>query len=232
MKRRRVKLYRVLLPKVLFWMVIALVVVVLFRACKREEPVEVSPPMNTTFELTPPPEVDSSEASYTIKPSTTMTQEEAEEALVQAVLNVDHVAGMSIDCGNITYLDLLLLSRLIAAETGPEWPDSPAMAVGEVALNRVASPEFPDTLEEVLYQKGQYEPVLKESWVDLRPTEHTIRLALRLLKGERVLNDPRVVFQCLTEIPTKTIMTYYDVNLDTTTYFCWTHYPELYEKED
>lgn len=227
-RKNRVKWYKRDLPSVVFWLVILWILTcgaAKIHALQNQQAVPADPtPVETVV----------AGVSYTITPvpvateAPVMTQEEAEEALVQAVLSVDHVAGMAIDCNGITYLDLLLLSRLIAAETGPEWPDSPAMAVGEVALNRVASPEFPDTLEEVLYQKGQYEPVLKESWADLRPTEHTIRLALRLLKGERVLNDPRVVFQCLTEIPTKTIMTYYDVNLDTTTYFCWTNHPELY----
>jgi len=214
MKRRRVKLYRVLLPKVLFWMVIALVVVVLFRSCKREEPVEVSPPVNTTFELTPPPEVDSSD-----------------ESLIQAVVACDTETGMKMT-NEISYTDLLNLSRIMAAESGENWPDWAIMAIGEVVMNRVASPEFPDTITEVLYQKGQYEPVYKNSWSQLRPDERTVRLAFDLLKGERVLNDPTIVFQALFEQGSSTATTYGDVALNNTTYFCRSNYPELYEKED
>ena len=53
--------------------------------------------------------------------------------------------------------ELLLLARLIHSEAGSEWlTDELRMCVGEVVLNRVASPEFPNTLEEVLAEEGQY----------------------------------------------------------------------------
>ena len=53
--------------------------------------------------------------------------------------------------------DLLLLSRLIDAMAGSDWlTEDFRLCVGEVVLNRVASPEFPNTLREVVYQRGQY----------------------------------------------------------------------------
>lgn len=211
---RRVKLSRILLPKVLFWGIIVLVFLVLFRACKREEPIEVSPMVNTTFEITPPPEVDSSD-----------------ESLIQAVISCDTETGMRMT-NEVSYTDLLNLSRIMAAESGPDWPDYFIMAIGEVVLNRVASPEFPDTITEVLYQSGQYEPILKNSWVDIRPDERTVRLAFDLLKGERALNDPSVVFQALFEQGSSVATSYGDDDLNNTTYFCRSNYPELYEKEE
>ena len=50
--------------------------------------------------------------------------------------------------------ELLLLARLIQTEAGDSrLPEAWRLCVGEVALNRVASPEFPDTLPEVLAQE-------------------------------------------------------------------------------
>ena len=57
----------------------------------------------------------------------------------------------------ISFAELWLLSRVIDAMAGSDWlTDDFRMCVGEVVLNRVASPEFPDTLYDVVYQKGQY----------------------------------------------------------------------------
>lgn len=50
-----------------------------------------------------------------------------------------------------------LLARLINAEAGSELCcDEMKRLVGVVALNRVKSSEFPNTLEEVIYEQGQY----------------------------------------------------------------------------
>ncbi len=48
-----------------------------------------------------------------------------------------------------------LLARLIYAE-GNTLGETGMAYIGSVALNRVASEHFPDTLEEVVYQAGQY----------------------------------------------------------------------------
>ena len=57
----------------------------------------------------------------------------------------------------IAFEDLFLLAKIITSEAGSErLSDEWRMCVGEVVLNRVASPEFPDTVEEVILQEGQY----------------------------------------------------------------------------
>ena len=66
------------------------------------------------------------------------------------------------------------------------------MAVGEVVLNRVASPEFPNSIAAVISQPRQYGNLAYSS---LRPSARCAGLAVRLLEGERVLGEPSVVYQ-------------------------------------
>lgn len=95
-----------------------------------------------------------------------------------------------------SYEDLLILSKIIEAEAGMNWLDDYIrMCVGEVVLNRVASVEFPDTIIEVVFEKGQYHHVKYGLFDEIVPTEKSINVALRLLNGERVINDKSVVFQ-------------------------------------
>ena len=124
--------------------------------------------------------------------------------------------------------DLFLLSRLIYAEAGCEWlSDEWKMAVGEVVLNRVASPEFPDTLEAVLSQPGQYYGVGSRYFNSLLPSERCAGLACRLLQGERVLNDPSVVFQANVVQGSGIHTVLYDPYLGLT-YLCYSSHPYLY----
>jgi N-acetylmuramoyl-L-alanine amidase len=51
-----------------------------------------------------------------------------------------------------------LLARLIEAEAKGE-PYAGKVAVGYVVLNRVTSPDFPNSIKEVIYQSGQFTPV-------------------------------------------------------------------------
>lgn len=128
--------------------------------------------------------------------------------------------------------DVRLLAKIMDAEDGYNWPDAMILCIGEVVLNRVASPEFPDTVREVLYQADggyvQYAPVHSAAWATSEPTEHYVELAKRLLDGERVLNDPAIIYQALFEQGRGTVMTYHDFYLGSTTYFCLTEKPGLY----
>ena len=227
MKTKRVNAIKRYGPTVAFWLIIDLILAVIFlflltgRGCERTEPeAEPTPLPPGLYVITPSPEPTPAE----------MTQEEKEEALIQAVLFQDAETGLEIDCG-VSYWDLLWLSRAIAVESGPDWPDCYMMMIGEVILNRQDSFEYPDTIYDILYDPGQYAAAMDGTLDDIRPREHVVRLALRLLKGERVLNDRRVLFQALYPQGSKTVAFYYDDELDTTTYFCWASHPELYEME-
>ena len=96
----------------------------------------------------------------------------------------------------IAFQDLYLLSKLIASEAGSSWLSVDwKMAVGEVLLNRVSSPEFPDTIEACVYAPGQYYNVITGAFYSILPDYDCVIAAKRLLYGERVLNDSSVVFQ-------------------------------------
>lgn len=128
--------------------------------------------------------------------------------------------------------DVILLAKIMQEEDGHEWPDAMIMCIGEVVLNRVMSPEFPDTIHDVLYQVDsgyiQYAPVHHSGWDSIEPEARYIELAERLLAGERVLNNPQIVYQALFEQGRGTVVTYHDFYLGSTTYFCLTDSPGLY----
>ena len=127
-----------------------------------------------------------------------------------------------------SYEDLELLSKIIEAEAGMNWLDDYIrICVGEVVLNRVDSPEFPNTIHEVIYQEGQYHHAELGILHEVVPTEKSINTALRLLNGERVINDKRVVFQS-NYILGEIYQAIYDELLGYT-YLCYLSNSSLYE---
>lgn len=122
-----------------------------------------------------------------------------------------------------TYLDdIILLAKIMKAESGVDWPDFACMAIGEVVLNRVASNRFPNTIKEVLEQSEpsiQYEPVFNSDFAFMVPEKRYLKLAQRLIDGERVFNDESIVYQSLYSELGSVVMTYTDDVLNTTTYF-------------
>lgn len=97
---------------------------------------------------------------------------------------------------NISFDELYLLARVIYSEAGSKKLCTELREnVGSVIMNRVASPEFPDTLEEVIYQSGQYQLVTTDSFIYYTyPGRECADIALSLLRGERYLPE-YVVFQ-------------------------------------
>lgn len=85
---------------------------------------------------------------------------------------------------------LYWLSRIISAESQGE-PLEGKIAVGNVVLNRVASPDFPDTIFEVIFDDrwgGQFEPV-RNSMVYQEPTQESILAAKLCLDGADAVGD-------------------------------------------
>ncbi len=161
--------------------------------------------------------------------------------MITAALAGDYEAGVAarnarsekitaLETGEIdfSFEDLYLLSKIIYAEAGSEWlSDEWKMCVGEVVMNRVASSEFPDTVKEVLQQPGQYYGANSRYFTNLKPSERTAQCALRLLKGERLL-EPSVVFQANFKQGGGTHTAVYDRYLGWT-YFCYSAKTELYQ---
>ena len=131
----------------------------------------------------------------------------------------------------ITFEDFYLLAKIITKEYGSTWlPFDSKMIVGEVLLNRVYGPEFGDTIEECAYAPGQYSNINGSAFKRLLPYEDCCLAALKLLSGERVLNDPTAVFQSGSSQGSKTIMKLIDpTGYYGPTYIGRSNYPELYK---
>lgn len=80
---------------------------------------------------------------------------------------------------------LYWLSRVISAESRGE-PLVGQIAVGNVALNRVASPSFPNTLYSVIFQPGQFEPV-ENGTIYQDPYRLSVTAAKLCLEGAQVI---------------------------------------------
>lgn len=90
--------------------------------------------------------------------------------------------------------DIELMAHLLYAEAGSDWCSDELMYyVGSVALNRVESDIFPDTLEDVVYQQGQY-ACTWDGGLYKEPNERAYRIARDLIENGSVL-PANVVFQ-------------------------------------
>ena len=85
--------------------------------------------------------------------------------------------------------DLYWLSHIINAESGDE-PLEGKIAVGNVVLNRVADPVFPNTIYGVIHQKSQFSPV-KNGSIHKTPNAESILAAKLCLEGAVVLPTAR-----------------------------------------
>ena len=85
---------------------------------------------------------------------------------------------------------LFWLSRIISAESRGE-PLEGKIAVGNVVLNRVKSPDFPDTIYGVIFDDrwgGQFEPVRNGTVYD-EPTAESVEAARLCLEGVNTAGD-------------------------------------------
>lgn len=86
--------------------------------------------------------------------------------------------------------DLYWLARIISAESQGESQEG-KLAVGTVVLNRVQSPDFPDTIYDVIFDPrwgGQFEPA-RNGTIYQAPTEESLEAARLCLQGARAAGD-------------------------------------------
>lgn len=88
--------------------------------------------------------------------------------------------------------DLYVLAHVLAGEA-QSYSDEEQRYVGSVVLNRVNHPEFPDTIKEVVFEKGQYSCVTDGNY-DREPTQRNCANARWLLLNGSVLPS-NVVYQ-------------------------------------
>ena len=113
--------------------------------------------------------------------------------------------------------DLYILSHIISAEAG-NCSEDMMLSVGSVVLNRVQDDRFPDTIEEVVFQQGQYSPTWNGAYY-AEPTEAACEVAKTLLEEGPTI-DPSVVWQA--EFPQgQGVYDTIDSPWGTTMYFCY-----------
>ncbi len=85
--------------------------------------------------------------------------------------------------------DVEVLARLLFAEAGGATEGM--YAVGEVVMNRVNSPNYPNTLRQVIYQSGQFEPTWTGK-MDAPAPGYAVKIAQDVLNGTRYFGDPQI----------------------------------------
>ncbi|MFO7815228.1 MAG: cell wall hydrolase [Halanaerobiales bacterium] len=100
-----------------------------------------------------------------------------ESEIDESELNNDRDYDIEIDS-----INLKLLAKIIHAEARGESFEG-QVAVGAVIVNRMESSEFPNTIEEVLYQSNQFQSVANDQF-DLHPNQTAYRAARRAIDGE------------------------------------------------
>ncbi len=85
------------------------------------------------------------------------------------------------------FRDFELLARIIAAEARGESFEG-QIAVGAVILNRTKDPRFPNTIHEVVFQKGQFDVVTTGVYLNIIVPELSRRAAQEALRGRDPTN--------------------------------------------
>ena len=111
------------------------------------------------------------------------------------------------------------MTRLVYAEAGSSWlPDELQLHVGSVILNRIANDCFPDTLYDVVYQKGQYAPTWTGA-INNTPDERTIANVMWLIENGSI-SPINVVWQAEFKQGKTVYWSYYNEVSGSTTYIC------------
>ena len=137
-------------------------------------------------------------------------------------LHKEHLRALGAENDAISFDDLYILSKFIQLQsTVFQNNETLLLCAGEVALNRLASREFPNSLEEVVAQLVDIENNEFKRW----PSKYCVQLALRLLNGERLL-APHVVHWSM-ETQEDAYATFCD-RQQHFVYFCESEYPRFY----
>ena len=104
--------------------------------------------------------------------------------------------------------DTMLLAKLIYNEARGEGING-WIGVGEVVMNRIQSPLYPNTVKEVVYEQGQFSN--SERLENITPTDEMVTVAQMILSGNlRVINNPEVLYfknpQITDNVPSTTPM--------------------------
>lgn len=88
--------------------------------------------------------------------------------------------------------DVYLLAQIINAEAKGE-PYNGKVAVGNVVMNRVNHPDFPDTVKGVIFHKGQFYPVTNGTIYN-KPSEDALKAANEVINGKQIVGKQALYF--------------------------------------
>ena len=105
------------------------------------------------------------------------------------VVTVDPAGKALLQDGESFYAqyDLYWLSHIVYSESNGQ-PLEGMIGVGNVVLNRVASSRFPNTVQEVVFQQGQFNPV-DMGTIYLEPSEQAILAAKLAIEGVDIVGQ-------------------------------------------
>lgn len=90
---------------------------------------------------------------------------------------------------NVSESQIYLLAKLIYCEVGAVKDDKCLYLCGSVVLNRIKDKRYPDTMEGVIFQKGQYEVTWNGAWDIKTPDKRCLRIARDLITHGSVDNS-------------------------------------------
>ncbi|WP_078427777.1 cell wall hydrolase [Alkalihalobacterium alkalinitrilicum] len=104
-----------------------------------------------------------------------------EERLVYTIEKESEEVKVHAVRASLTVEEKELLERLVTAEAQNE-PFEGKVAVAEVVLNRMENEQFPDELEDVVFQENQFCPV-ENGTINKKPTEKAKKAVEEAIKG-------------------------------------------------
>ena len=117
---------------------------------------------------------------------------EEAERIAREKAEAEAAAAVQAEAAAAQQAEKELLASLIFCEAGNQ-PYEGQVAVGAVVMNRINSSSYPDTMEEVIYQSGQFSPAMS-GWLDrVRAnqgyTEAAMQAAEDALAGSNPIGD-------------------------------------------
>lgn len=128
---------------------------------------------------------DNYEDSQYIKPKTIMAESYEEYRKKKKALKKKRVKE------SVNEYEIYMMAKLIYCEVGTVKDDRCLYLCGSVVLNRMQDKRYPDTMEGVIFQRGQYEVTWNGAWERKTPDKRCLRIAHDLLKKGTV--DKRVM---------------------------------------
>lgn len=93
----------------------------------------------------------------------------------------------------VTDKELDILEKIVMAEAGVE-PYEGKIAVVNVIFNRIRSSSYPNTIEGVVFQKGQFTPAGNGRIWKMEPSDSVKKAVQEALNGKKVVNDNVLFF--------------------------------------